>query len=322
MMMTDATWTPVQLFVVAFAALAIGSIAAALLYPAFRRVLRHCAPATRSLVTLVYALMAPISALIVTLLSYQPRYAELLVPGHCHAGSCGSHPPLFPVDTPGGLGLTAVSVLLCGLALAGIFLGLRMGHRRLRTLAAFGRRTAGHDYYEVESRDLIAWCCGLWNPRIFVSRALVEHLTPEQFAVVVDHERAHAARLDNLRAAILDWCTLPWPAARRRDIRRDLTTDCEQACDRLALERSRDVAVFAETLAAIRNPASCVPAGRALGFGHDGEGVRIAAASMDEASFRPSIRAWLLLVLLYASLTITTTSVSHYVLEWFGAIGY
>jgi hypothetical protein len=54
-------------------------------------------------------------------------------------------------------------------------------------------------------RDAIpqAFCAGLMRPRVFVSTAAVDLLTPAELAAVVRHERAHRATRDPLRFALL-----------------------------------------------------------------------------------------------------------------------
>ena len=305
---------------VTFAALAVASLGTAFGYPAFRRLIAPCAPSARSLALLVYALMAPASTIVVLLMLFEPEYSALVVPSHCHGDDCASHAPLLRSGSVVGTVLAASASLLGGTALVAAVGGVRLGRRRLRALTAFGRLDDGREYFIVESPDLFAWCCGLCSTRIVVSRGLVARLTPAQLDVVVAHERAHADRLDNLRAAVATWSTLLWPAPARRCIRRDLADDSEKACDRAALRTARDPELFEAAVRAANLPDTRRAGARGVAFGSN-VGNRIAASALDDRDFRGSARAWIALGILWFALIAVTTSASHLLLERITALG-
>lgn len=77
-----------------------------------------------------------------------------------------------------------------------------------------------------------AFCAGLLRPRVFVSNSAVEHLTQEELAAVLTHERHHARLRDPLRlmaAGVLADALFFLPAIRH--IRERYATVAELAAD-------------------------------------------------------------------------------------------
>ncbi|MET0410340.1 MAG: M56 family metallopeptidase [Polyangiaceae bacterium] len=89
---------------------------------------------------------------------------------------------------------------------------------------------------------------GLFRPTILLSRGLLAQLSPQQLAVVLHHERAHAARHDILRSlAARAGASFLYPAARAR-LLQALELASEQCCDEQAALRMRDRVCVAETI--------------------------------------------------------------------------
>lgn len=80
-----------------------------------------------------------------------------------------------------------------------------------------------------------AFSVGFLRPRVFVARALPQHLSTEQFVAVLAHERAHIDRRDPLRLSLLRAlaCTLFWLPALRR-LSDDLADEAEILADDVA----------------------------------------------------------------------------------------
>jgi len=319
--MADLPAAFVELPGIGLAAFLAGSICGACAYPLFRRIIVRCGPAVRSLAALLYGLMGPASAVVVMLLLFQPQYADLIVPGHCHQEDCDSHAPLFRTGSAGTFGLVTSAALLSAASLLVIGYGVRLAQRRIQALSAFARRHTGRDYLIVETGDALAWCCGLWRPRIFLSRGLIERLTPRELDVVLAHERAHRDRLDNLRAALLAWSTLLWPFGLRQLIRNHGLDDAEHACDQSALEKTADRQALASAIATLRPRVVRVTAVRSAAFAC-GNATHQADESAAYASpFRAPAYAWAALGLSWFLQVGATTAASHFLVEWITSLG-
>ncbi|HEY6890338.1 MAG TPA: M48 family metalloprotease [Solirubrobacter sp.] len=104
-------------------------------------------------------------------------------------------------------------VLLISLALFDLYAVVRAvcsisqgvsAHRRVgaRMPVVEARAVAGHDVLVVPSARPMAFCSGLWRPRVYVSTAAVERLGADELAAVVTHEAHHAERRDPLRILV------------------------------------------------------------------------------------------------------------------------
>jgi len=75
---------------------------------------------------------------------------------------------------------------------------------------------------------------GVFRPRLFVARRVLEMCTPDEFAAILAHEAGHLERRDNLRQLLVRSCPdlLAFTAAGAR-----LEDAWEEACDRAADDR-------------------------------------------------------------------------------------
>lgn len=320
--MIESMTGTVELASIWCAAALVASVLSALLYPGFRRAIAGNRPATRSLAVLCYALMSPAVGIVIVLLNTQPEYSQMLVPEHCHDGACGdSHAPVIDTRSLGGFSLIAMaSLLVFGMIAVGLY-GLRLGQRRLSMLLAFGRENRKGDYLIVDSRNQLAWCCGLLRTKIVVSRGLVERLSLPQLSVVLAHERAHARRLDNLRRIVVQWATVFWPQPLKRRVRAELANDCELACDADAMRTIQNRSLFIDVIKALQMPAAIDTAAKGVAFGSSDARPRIEALMTDESAGRHPAVAYLLLVLIWFSQVGAVTGITHRVVESIGTLG-
>lgn len=113
---------------------------------------------------------------------------------------------------PAGLGWPA-AVVLAALTAGGIVLllfarslarQLHARRRHLDRLAIQGRLAiAGARVLVFEGERPDAFCAGYLRPRIYVSRAVLELLEPEELEAVISHERHHRDRRDPLRLLVI-----------------------------------------------------------------------------------------------------------------------
>jgi beta-lactamase regulating signal transducer with metallopeptidase domain len=81
---------------------------------------------------------------------------------------------------------------------------------------------------------------GIFRPTLFLSRGLLAAMGPESVAVLLHHERAHAARRDLLLRLLARAGTLfLWPSVRMR-LLEALELAAEQSCDEVAASKVGD----------------------------------------------------------------------------------
>ena len=226
---------PLQVLIIGCAAFLLGSLLSALSYPALRRLSLANRPEAASRWLLLQALQAPLCAGLATLALLSPAAAALLVPEHCHGPRCLPHAPEITLLSPGGLAIATASFLGSSvLLLAAIAVATRT-RQRLRLLARLSEPRAS--FQQVDSPRPLAWCAGLWQPRIFVSSALLNSLSRNEMELVLAHEACHARRRDNLRRLLAHGSSICWPRPLRQQLLTDLDRQTEQVCDAEAARR-------------------------------------------------------------------------------------
>src|SRR5690606_18496684 len=84
-------------------ALFVLSILSAAMYPVFRRINSRYTAKRRASALLVYALMTPVTATLLLLLSFYPAWSEYLIGTHCHSAVCIAHRPNIQLKSPAGM---------------------------------------------------------------------------------------------------------------------------------------------------------------------------------------------------------------------------
>ena len=255
----------------------------------------------------------------------QPALSGLFVTAHCHGDQCGAHAPVYTHDSIIDLGLAAISGLIILLLLLALLWTLHRAHRQFRVLSAIADRDQD-GYQTLPSDDLLACCVGLWKPRVLLTQGLVQQLQADELAIVLCHERAHADRMDNLRALLLRWLTLFWPRTLRMRISSDSRADAEQACDDVA---ARSVAGSGQVAAVIRKlselSSRTAEAGRECRTGFDGadSAIRLIALERGGNGDETPVRSWLKvfvgLSLNWVLLIYLFTAGFHELIEWLRA---
>jgi Zn-dependent protease with chaperone function len=249
----------------------LAGTAAAIAHEWVSRSVRAVSPSLRSRILLAWAAAPATAAIALVAAALWPSLGAALglAVDHCpmHAGHvhlCVHHLPARGLGIAGALGLGLLGVV-AGTVLVRAIRSAALA-TRLARLPSFEYRPG---LRAVESYRAFAFTVGWLRPKVVVSTALVERLTPAQLDVVVAHERAHVARRDALTVTIARVLALAHLPAIRRGIVAELMLACEQACDETAALAVGDRVLVAETIvAAERAAASAVPAPvPALAFG-------------------------------------------------------
>lgn len=233
------------------------AVAVAMGYPLFGPSLGRIAPARRARLLLWWCAAPPLAGLILTALCLAPSVGSLVGLGadHClvhddhHPHLCVVHVAVASL-TPAGWGFV--------LALSFWWLG-SAGPEILRVVGGSGHLRRLEDTAQhgsdgiriVKSTAPVAFTGGIWGACVYVSSALVDHLSTTQLRVVTEHEWAHVHRRDGLRkfvASIL--CSMHFPGVRRQ-LLADLALACEQACDAEAAARVGDRIQVADAIVAV-----------------------------------------------------------------------
>jgi BlaR1 peptidase M56 len=151
------------------------------------------------LMTVLFAVLGLLTVLAVFLLPYW-LMGDLGI-GCLHQGFC---PHGLPIWAQFGLWLPGVGLLgallwrMAWTATSIVFAG-----RRARRIAlTHGICRTPCPVYEIEDSAVVACTVGIVRPLILLSSGLREALSPAEYGVVVEHERAHAAAHDNLAILI------------------------------------------------------------------------------------------------------------------------
>ena len=252
----NPAWYSAQLFLLAgFAFLAVGAVGAAVLVGLLRGRLLRWEPRARHRAVLLLAALPVLTALVLLVTVSLPSVAALLAPGldHCtahhdgHAHLCFTHLPGAPVHTAVALSLA----LLVGYAFLRASLALVRVARALRVVGALAR--VGEERAElgctiVESPQPVCVAAGFLQPRVLISRGLLDSLGNEERAVVLAHERAHVRRRDALAAAAVRALSVVHLPGVGRWLTSERDVAAEQACDDEAAAVADRLAVAATIL--------------------------------------------------------------------------
>jgi Zn-dependent protease with chaperone function len=298
----------------------MASLLAAAAYPWYRRVNGRGSTAARGRALLCYGLLGPLAASLVLFLIMHPQWSVVLIPDHCHGDDCLPHRPEITVATPVGASLVSVSLILAAALLGVIQSTVRRTRSRLLALRLLSRPQPHLGYHLVESPNPMAWCAGVFRPRVYLTRGLLETLPPKQLRAVLAHEHAHAVRLDNLRRLVLCWATLAWPRPLRRRLLSDFADCTERACDRAAVAHVGDPQVVASALQRLGELSE--PDQRRPQLAFDGVDVASRVRALNGSNENPpAVAAWVFLGVMWVVLVAALTGPSHRVVEWATGLG-
>ncbi|MBX3706807.1 MAG: M56 family metallopeptidase [Pseudomonadales bacterium] len=287
---------------------------AAFCYPYFRSLTMRGAASDRSVTQLTYGALGPLVASLGAMLMMHPETAAIFVPEHCHADNCLPHRPEISIAGPVGAGIVLASLAAVLLTMGAFHGSLVRAWRRLRALRALAINGREQVLYQVvDDSRLLAWCAGILRPRIFLSTGLITALSKAELEIVLNHERAHARRRDNLRHLLLHWLSLPWTATQRQRLLADFASSTESACDQMACRRSGDHDVLMALLRRLQHAQTAVVPGNRLGFHQIGVEYRIKALAQPRTSSLAA--AWVFIGMFLLTGLLLLTGMTHRALE-------
>jgi Zn-dependent protease with chaperone function len=285
-----------------------------LAYPLLRPALLKLQPRYGSALLLAYWILPFAAALLSTAFLFLPTAENLLVDAHCHV-DCASHAPL--IDSAGlalfGVGVGSVAVLVLLMRFITTVRNARKLHAQFDYL---GKRRGA--WIEMDSECPLVFTLGWWQPRIYLSTGLRRACSVQDLDIILQHERAHQERRDNLRLLVARLCCAIFPGPLARRVLADLQVVTEEACDFRAAERFGAVAV-AETLLKVKRLLMAQPASvpqEAMAFAERDVETRIRA--LLRASSRISLHNWQLGLLLLGGALALVLMVGplHHGSEW------
>ncbi len=243
-------------------------------------------PARRARVLTALCLAPLVAGVVLAALCILPSLYAALWPGfdHCdrhadeHLHLCLIHPPAAVLGSAACVLALASVAALVARAAPGV---LRI-HRARRVLARLRRvsESLPADVRSVDTDAAFSFTGGLLRPEIFVSRGLRDRLDPAQFAVVLEHERAHVRRRDLLRRFVAQLGALFHGPATARALLSAIDLACEEACDEEAATRLGDRVKVAQAIVAAARLAPRLPSALSasvVGFTADALGHRVRA---------------------------------------------
>jgi Peptidase family M48 len=97
--------------------------------------------------------------------------------------------------------------------------------------------------HRIENRFPVVAVVGILRPRLFLAGSVLDRLTPPELRAVLDHEKAHLDRRDNLKRWLVRSCPdLPLLGGPGESLLREWEAASEEAADDIAARRGRRAA--------------------------------------------------------------------------------
>lgn len=262
-----------------------------MVYPLIRPALFRLHPRHGADLLLTWWAAPMMLSLLASLMLFAPIFENSLITPHCH-GDCVQHAPVTQQWFIALVGVILAAVVI-GSLLLHFFRNLSKGADMQRQLTMLSSKQNGYHFLPAEAP--LVFTLGWWRPKVFVSRGLLEGCTAKQLAIILDHEKAHESRRDNLRLLSGRVFVLLIPGRWRLLVTNDLHVLCEQACDFDAAEKHDAVSV-AETLVHVgRLLRSSVNPISSLAFDGGDLALRVKALLAQNSRYR--LQSWQLVML-------------------------
>lgn len=122
-------------------------------------------------------------------------------------------------------------------------------NRQLHQLDFFMEKTGCvHGLTVIESEQRQAFTSGLFRPRSYITRGLLDHLTQQELAVVAHHELAHARKRDPLQKLIFALVIAFFPRPITKQLNDAFSLATEQTADESVLRTVNDETFISQTI--------------------------------------------------------------------------
>jgi beta-lactamase regulating signal transducer with metallopeptidase domain len=238
------------------AALAI-ALVSGLLLPRVMTRLERMRPLPRANLLLAWAVAPVALAVALAALSFAPTLFTVLGLTHDHCGHASVVPHLC-APAPQGDSLSLVWLAGAGALLAGALIVIMariltalLAQRAVSQLSRLTRHDRQQDIWILDHGPAIAFSGGIGRVRTFISRSLLDNLSPEARAIVMAHEQSHRLRRDPLRFALAYVGSAFHLPSVRRHLLASLRLACEQAADDAAAHVVGNRLAVADTIVTV-----------------------------------------------------------------------
>lgn len=278
--------------------------------PLVRRLCTRCTPIQRKSLLLCWALSPWFWVTLLTASAFTGTATDdgsvsaLLGLTHWH------HADWFVLDS-WHLGLLAGGALWISIAAYKVVRHTQSVRRQHRVLASLAPPSQDQqDVHRLPTQAPIAVTSGLWRHTIYLSHGLLERLTPSQREVVIQHERAHQSRRDNLSRWLMMSACAHLPKRVSKPVLDHYVLATEQLADRHAALHVGSGAQVADTLLQVArlSTASTMAAARF----NDGEAVRERIIELLQPRTSSRTRTILILLALFIGALLTLGATDHF----------
>ncbi|HET8952242.1 MAG TPA: M56 family metallopeptidase [Solirubrobacteraceae bacterium] len=127
--------------------------------------------------------------------------------------------------------------------------------RRLRTVpVARALTVAGHGVVVLSDPRPLAFCSGLWRPRVYVTSGALARLGPDELRAVVEHEAHHARRRDPVRMLVAQTLADAFAIRALRDLPDRQHTTADLAADAAAVAAAGSARPLAAAMLRLDDP--------------------------------------------------------------------
>ncbi|MDA1371024.1 MAG: M48 family metalloprotease [Proteobacteria bacterium] len=163
------------------------------------------------------------------------------------------HPTEFALDSWHGYFVSIMLGLALLMALRAYIRVVRSSNT-IRTLSAMSR--PGPDGVRIlDTNTAAAFTAGIKNPDCYITSALLDQISGEEFAIIRLHEMAHIKCNDPVKKTLFYLLTTFFPAPLAISFNQTMATAMEQSADAAVVSEQHDKATIAKTLLKVRRLA-------------------------------------------------------------------
>jgi Zn-dependent protease with chaperone function len=199
-----------------------------MLYPGVRRFLASLHPATASSMVLALMALPFVTSLVATSLVFSPLLEQNWITTHYHSADCESRLPLLRngIAIAGVLGATGLALMAMLIRFCSqLFYSLKLEAK----LALLSEKKG--QWYLLPHKEHLVFTMGWLRNSIFITEGLLAQCERTEADIILEHEKEHARRKDNLRILASKVLMLIVPSFMSKRFTEDLQLYTEAACD-------------------------------------------------------------------------------------------